>query len=67
MIVIKVLIVDDHPAVGEGTRAIIDQEDDMQANVIADSEKYLEAISKEIQMQSSSFILVLTSWHTITY
>ena len=47
MIVIKVLIVDDHPAVGEGTRAIIDQEDDMQANVIADSEKYLEAISKE--------------------
>ena len=47
MIVIKVLIVDDHPAVGEGTRAIIDQEDDMQANVIADSDKYLDAINKE--------------------
>ena len=44
---INVLIVDDHPAVGEGTRAIIDLEDDMQANVIADSDKYLDAISKE--------------------
>ncbi len=40
MRVINVLIVDDHPAVGEGTRAIIDQEDDMKANMIADSEKY---------------------------
>jgi two-component system, NarL family, competent response regulator ComA len=47
MILIKVLIVDDHPAVGEGTRAIIDQEVDMEASVIADSEKYLDAINKD--------------------
>ena len=46
MQVINVLIVDDHPAVGEGTRAIIDLEDDMQAIVITDSEKYLDSISK---------------------
>jgi len=44
---IKVLIVDDHPAVGEGTKAIIEQEDDIQANVIVDSEKVLEEIKKE--------------------
>ena len=44
---INVLMVDDHPAVGEGTRAIIELEDDMQATVIVDSVKYLEVISKE--------------------
>ncbi|KAA9020503.1 response regulator transcription factor [Niallia endozanthoxylica] len=44
---IKVLIVDDHPAVGEGTKAIIEQEDDIQANVIVDSERVLEEIKKE--------------------
>ena len=47
MKVINVLIVDDHPAVGEGTRAIVDQEDDMRATVITDHEKYLNAISEE--------------------
>lgn len=47
MKVIKVLVVDDHPAVGEGTKAIIDQEDDMQACVIGDSEKTLELLNKE--------------------
>ena len=47
MRVIKVLIVDDHPAVGEGTRAIVEQEDDMKASVIADSEKYLDTMNKE--------------------
>lgn len=35
---INILIVDDHPAVGEGTRAIIDSEPDMRANVITDSD-----------------------------
>lgn len=44
---IKVLIVDDHPAVGEGTKAIIEQENDIQANVIVDSERVLEEIKKE--------------------
>jgi two-component system competent response regulator ComA len=47
MRLIKVLIVDDHPAVGEGTRAIIEQEEDMQASVIADSETVLVEINME--------------------
>ena len=44
---IKVLIVDDHPAVGEGTKAIIEQEEDIQAEVILDSENILEVINKD--------------------
>lgn len=47
MRLIKVLIVDDHPAVGEGTRAIIEQEDDMQADVISDSEMILDVLNIE--------------------
>lgn len=43
---INVLIVDDHPAVGEGTRIIIEQEEDMRANVIADIYKVLEVIKE---------------------
>ena len=39
---IKVLIVDDHPAVGEVTKAIIEQEEDIQAEVILDSVNILE-------------------------
>lgn len=38
---IRVLIVDDHPAVGEGTRAMIDQEEDMKATVLSDAEEVL--------------------------
>ena len=44
---IKVLIVDDHPAVGEDTKAIIEQEEDIQAKVILDSENILEVINKD--------------------
>ncbi|MFT8323453.1 MAG: response regulator transcription factor [Bacillus sp. (in: firmicutes)] len=43
---INVIIVDDHPAVGEGTRIIIEQEEDMKANVITDIDKVV-AIVKE--------------------
>ena len=38
---IHVLIVDDHPAVGAGTRAMIDQEEDMKATVLSDAEKVM--------------------------
>ncbi len=36
---INILIVDDHPAVGEGTRAIIESEYDMTADVLTESDK----------------------------
>lgn len=42
---INVLIVDDHPAVGRGTMAIIEQEEDMKADIITDAEKVLEVIT----------------------
>jgi two-component system competent response regulator ComA len=44
---INVLIVDDHPAVGEGTRAIIEQEEDMKANIITDIDKALDIIKED--------------------
>lgn len=44
---INVLIIDDHPAVGEGTRTIIEQEEDMQASIISDSEKILDILNNE--------------------
>lgn len=44
---INVLIVDDHPAVGEGTRAMIDQEEDMKATVITEADRVLEILSEE--------------------
>ncbi|MFB6467471.1 response regulator [Cytobacillus sp. Hz8] len=44
---IHVLIVDDHPAVGEGTRAIIEQESDMKADVITDSEQVIHTIQNK--------------------
>ena len=44
---IKILIVDDHPAVGEGTKILIEKEVDMTANVIADSDNVLDIIKKE--------------------
>jgi two-component system competent response regulator ComA len=43
---INVLIVDDHPAVGAGTMAIIEAEEDMEANIITDVEKVLEIIKE---------------------
>lgn len=42
---INVLIVDDHPAVGRGTMAIIEQEEDMKADIITDAEKVMEVIT----------------------
>lgn len=44
---INVLIVDDHPAVGEGTRTIIESEHDMKADVLIESDKILEVLKKE--------------------
>lgn len=44
---IKVLIIDDHPAVGEGTKAIIEQEGDMEAFVIEDSEKAVDLVDEK--------------------
>ncbi|PIC64708.1 DNA-binding response regulator [Sporosarcina sp. P13] len=43
---INVLIVDDHPAVGQGTAALIEQEEDMKATVITDVDKVLDAINE---------------------
>lgn len=44
---IHVLIVDDHPAVGEGTKAILEQEPDIMAEVIIDSSKVLDLVKNE--------------------
>jgi two-component system, NarL family, competent response regulator ComA len=44
---INVLIVDDHPAVGEGTRTIIEQEDDMRASVITDTDNILDILKED--------------------
>ncbi len=42
---VRILIVDDHPAVGTGTKTMLEQEPDMQVDVISDSleaEAYIE-------------------------
>ncbi|MBS4189767.1 response regulator transcription factor [Bacillus sp. FJAT-49705] len=44
---IKVLIVDDHPTLGEGTRTIIDQEADMKATFITDIDKAFETLKED--------------------
>lgn len=44
---INVLIVDDHPAVGEGTRNIIEQEADMKAKFITDIDDILDTLRKD--------------------
>lgn len=43
---IRVLIVDDHPAVGEGTRAIVEQEVDMQATIISESDQVIHLLQE---------------------
>jgi two-component system competent response regulator ComA len=43
---INVLIVDDHPAVGEGTRKIIEEEEDMKVNFITDIDKVLDILKE---------------------
>lgn len=50
MRLIKVLIVDDHPAMGEGTRAIIESEQDMEAEVLTESDKITEVLKKKHMM-----------------
>lgn len=44
---IKVLIVDDHPAVGEGTKKLLEEEQDIQAKVITDSVQASQIIKEE--------------------
>ncbi|TYS63940.1 response regulator transcription factor [Bacillus infantis] len=44
---INVLIIDDHPAVGQGTRSIIEQEEDMKANIITDTDNAMEILKEE--------------------
>ncbi|GGC93197.1 DNA-binding response regulator [Thalassobacillus devorans] len=47
----RVLIVDDHPAVGEGTKAMLQQEEDIQVDVISNSEdtkKYIEKYNYDV-------------------
>lgn len=44
---INVLIVDDHPVVGEGTKSLIEQEEDMIANVIVECEDIVSLIKEE--------------------
>lgn len=45
---IKVLIVDDHPAVGEGTRSMLAQESDLETIVLSNIEETLLEIKKQI-------------------
>lgn len=44
---INILIVDDHPAIGEGTRAMIEQEEDMRAKVVTNSEEVIDIVKNE--------------------
>lgn len=44
---INVLIVDDHPAIGEGTRAMIEQEEDINAIVITEANSVLDVLEKD--------------------
>ncbi|MFQ3542573.1 response regulator transcription factor [Halobacillus rhizosphaerae] len=42
----RVLIVDDHPAVGAGTKTMLEQEEDMKVDVISESEETKELLDK---------------------
>lgn len=44
---IQILLVDDHPSVGEGTKSMIEQEDDMEVNVVTSSMKALEVLKSQ--------------------
>lgn len=43
---INILVVDDHPSIGEGTKVIIEQQEDMKADVINESEKVVDWLSE---------------------
>lgn len=44
---IRVLVVDDHPAIGTGTKAIIEKQEDMQADFVVDSGDVLEKVKQQ--------------------
>lgn len=44
---INILIVDDHPSIGEGTKVIIEQQADMKADVMTESEKVIERLTEK--------------------
>ncbi len=44
---IRVLVVDDHPAVGTGTKAIIEKQEDMKADFVENSNDALEKVQQE--------------------
>ncbi|TGE38914.1 response regulator transcription factor [Desulfosporosinus fructosivorans] len=45
---IQILLVDDHPSVGEGTKSMIEQENDMKATVVTSSMEALEVLKNQI-------------------
>jgi len=45
--VIQILLVDDHPSVGEGTRSMIEQEDDIKVTVVTSSMEALEVLKSQ--------------------
>lgn len=42
---IHVLVVDDHPSVGAGTKSAIEQEEDMKADIITESDEVIEKVN----------------------
>ncbi|MHB8072574.1 response regulator transcription factor [Desulfosporosinus fructosivorans] len=45
---IHILLVDDHPSVGEGTKSMIEQENDMKATVVTSGLEALEVLKNQI-------------------
>jgi len=45
--VIQILLVDDHPSVGEGTKSMIEQENDMKATVVTSSMEALAVLKSQ--------------------
>ncbi|MCB8818204.1 response regulator [Desulfosporosinus shakirovi] len=44
---IQILLVDDHPSVGEGTKSMIEQENDMKATVLTSSMEALAVLKSQ--------------------
>lgn len=44
---IQILLVDDHPSVGEGTKSMIEQENDMKVTVVTSSMQALEVLKSQ--------------------
>jgi len=45
--VIQILLVDDHPSVGEGTKSMIEQENDMKATIVTSSMEALAVLKSQ--------------------